>query len=85
MDETQPILPVMLDGQTVQGLYFALNNIAVPKGVFSEEELEIVNILLDNMKGSFDAAQAGIEPEEEDIFPEEEKESEEEVSEENED
>ena len=70
-EETEtPVAPVLLDGQTVQGVYYALNNICVPKGVFSDEELEVVNILLNNMMQAFDAAQAGIEPEIEEIFDE---------------
>lgn len=67
-----PLMPVLLDPNTVQGVYYALNNICIPKGVFSEKELEVVEHLLHNMMQAFDAAQAGIEPVPEPVFDEEE-------------
>lgn len=59
--------PVMLSGEAVQAIFYALNNICIPKKVFSEDELDVVNHLLQHMMDAFDAAQAGIEPEYDDM------------------
>lgn len=58
----ESLKPVVLGGEAVQAIFYALNNICIPKNVFSEEELDIVEHLLQHMMDAFDAAQAGIEP-----------------------